>query len=610
MKKYFTALTISLVCCQLSAAPAFLGYLYPAGGKRGTTVRIVAGGQGFNGNISIISSNPGVKLKAAKRVPRMGYFPGPQRKWLTAYMKNLYSGSNEKPPIPENKKELGWRNNKWLDFPEELPLLERSMVAHALFVRGNSLQEAPSIANRIILDLEISPDAAPGPCKIRIVAGMNISNEKLFFIDHADQVSENLYYPPITRTPQLPAVTDFPVVLNGQIMPGETDVFPLFLVAGQNYTFAMCASELSPYLGDAVPGHFQGILTLRKADGREAAFADDEYHHPDPVLRFTAKETGIYYLHVSDSIKRGRADFVYRIVACEGNMPFVPYKNYSGMQKSGICYSSGNIPNIIHDITHKGSIDICGRLTTPDGAEFKIRAKKDERIVFEVFAARLDSPLDGVLTLSDSTGKVIAVNDDFPQNIDLDICRRQCDPLLDVTFPVDGVYTLKLTSRNSFRGSDHFYTLQIRSPQPTVIAVAGVSVLSFNRQGVGKMRFYIQRKDGYNGEATISSPQLKAIGKAVIPADKNSGEFSFFFANNARNGQITELDFYAEIMVDGKKRMIPVIPAEESMQAFAYTHLVVADKFYCRVVRPAAHIVKGLPAPAKGKTPPAPQKSK
>ena len=592
MKKFILIFSIVLTGAASSAAPVFVGYLYPSGGARGSIVRVVVGGQGFGGNVTILTDTPGVKLKSAVKVPYMGYFHSGQRKYLTQYLKNIYAGKMEKPPMPEKNENEIWRKHQWLEELDKLPMLERSIVAHSLFVRANALQEAPSISNRLILELEIAPDTPVGSCRLRIVSGKNISNEKLFFIDSAHEIMEQPYYPPFAQRPENEAVAKFPAIINGQIMPGETDIFKVTLQAGQNYTFAMRAAELSPFLGDAVPGHFQPILTLRNSRGQEVAFADDEYHHPDPVLRFTAQESGTYTLHVSDSIKRGRADFVYRIKAFEGNISFVPYPNYSGIVPMPQNYTAKNVPAVINPGVRKNGMDIKGVLATPAGISFKVRAPKGERVIFELFAARLDSPLDGVLTIRDPSGKIIAQNDDCPQSFDLDLCRRQVDPLLDVTFPADGVYTLQLQSRNTFNGDDHFYTLQIRPPCPGVIAVSGTSVLALNRQGVGKMRFYIHRKDGFAGEVKITSPMLTPIGNPVIPAGQNSGECTFFLTNAPKKNQIIQLEINAEYVVDGKKYTIPVIPAEEAMQAFAYTHLVVAKNFYCFTLRPAAYLLK------------------
>lgn len=586
MKKSFLLLPILMISSTLTAGVSFLGYLYPAGGQRGTTVKVIAGGQRLGGKITLLTDTPGIRLKSVTPIPYMGYFNPPQRKWLTQFMKNLYAGKTDRPPIPENKEEYPWRKHKWLDELEKLPLLERSIVAHSLFVRANPLQAAPSIASRVLLELEIAPDAPVGPAKIRFVSGRNISNEKLFFIDSAPQITEQPYHPSFAKAPPAETAKKFPAVLNGQIMPGETDKFPLILQKGKQYSFSMCAAELSPYLGDCVPGHFQGILILKDKQGKEIAFADDEYHHPDPVLRFKAPYSGAYTLHVSDSIKRGRADFVYRVVIQENTVPFRPYKNQSGYLKRKFVFHSGDLPAVIPEEMWKKGIDIKGEIKKASGYTCFIEAKKGDRLIFETFASRLDSPLDTVLILRDKNGKIIAENDDTPMSFDLDLCRRQTDSLIDVAFPSDGVFPLTLRPRNTPGTKDHFYILQIRKPEPSVIAASGTSILELNKYAVGKMNFYIHRKDGFRGDVTITSPQLKRIGSNVIPAGKNSAVLSFTLANPPQKNQIISLSIFAEYKVNGKKHSVKVIPAEETMQAFAYTHMTAAGKFYCYTRRP------------------------
>ena len=167
----------------------------------------------------------------------------------------------------------------------------------------------------------------------------------------------------------------------------------------------------------------------------------------------------------------------------------------------------------------------------------------------------------------------------------MDLCRRQTDSKLDITFPADGIYTLQLQSRNTPGEKDYFYLLQFRQPTPSVMAVSGGSVLDLNRSGVGKMRFYVQRKDGFKGNITITSPRLKALGNAIIPAEKNSTEIYFCFRDPKQKNQVVSLTFQAEYMVNGKKKITQVIPADETMQAFAYTHLLTAERFYCYGMR-------------------------
>ncbi len=80
---------------------------------------------------------------------------------------------------------------------------------------------------------------------------------------------------------------------------------------------------------------------------------------------------------------------------------------------------------------------------------FRVTLKKDRRIVVECAAQRLDSMLDGVLTLSSADGKQLAANGD----------THGTDPLLDFLAPADGAYIVRLNDI-AYRG-DRPYRLTI-----------------------------------------------------------------------------------------------------------------------------------------------------
>jgi hypothetical protein len=85
---------------------------------------------------------------------------------------------------------------------------------------------------------------------------------------------------------------------------------------------------------------------------------------------------------------------------------------------------------------------------------FRVEGKAGQKVTFEVFAARLGSPLDSVLTLYDAAGHVLAVNDDIADST---------DSRLDVTLPKDGVYYLVLIDAHDQGGPAHVYRLQARA---------------------------------------------------------------------------------------------------------------------------------------------------
>jgi hypothetical protein len=83
---------------------------------------------------------------------------------------------------------------------------------------------------------------------------------------------------------------------------------------------------------------------------------------------------------------------------------------------------------------------------------FRIAGKKGEKIVGEVWAARLGSPLDSLLTLYDEHSVVVAMNDDGDSG---------ADSLLRATLPADGTYFLSLVDANGRGGPLFAYLLSL-----------------------------------------------------------------------------------------------------------------------------------------------------
>ncbi|HEY4309987.1 MAG TPA: hypothetical protein VGN12_11085 [Pirellulales bacterium] len=82
---------------------------------------------------------------------------------------------------------------------------------------------------------------------------------------------------------------------------------------------------------------------------------------------------------------------------------------------------------------------------------FKIALKKDEQVIIDVWAERIDSRMDATLAIYDATGRELAT--------DRDTNRR--DPLLAFTAPADGEYVIKLFDFLYRGGNDHFYRLLV-----------------------------------------------------------------------------------------------------------------------------------------------------
>mgnify|MGYP001074251644 CR=1 FL=1 len=391
-------LTGLVLLCTAGAADPYIGYLYPAGAETGRSIRLLAGGQNLSGVHSGIVSGGGVTVRKVTVVPG---FPPPdreQRKYLLQWIKNIETGKPERPPLPE--KTDSWRKNPWWEKLDQLDPLSFLLVVRDLHTKRNALQAPPSLRQIVIVDLTVDADARPGVRELRLWGKQGISAPKLFFVDAAPHVPEPEFTAPGKPRPEPPLVSTLPAILDGQVMPGETDRFRLRLAAGKEYTMTLTGRRFQPFIGDAVPGHFQPILRLLDSEGNEAAFADDNYFDPDPVLRFRPSKSGVYTLEIRDNLFRGREDFVYRVLVEPTKRPF----------RFGV----EPFPGLPRLSTETGTVAVdrpavlAGTLQSSEVKRLNFTGKAGMRVVFDVAARRYGSPLDAVLHLTGPDGKTVA----------------------------------------------------------------------------------------------------------------------------------------------------------------------------------------------------------
>lgn len=83
---------------------------------------------------------------------------------------------------------------------------------------------------------------------------------------------------------------------------------------------------------------------------------------------------------------------------------------------------------------------------------FQFEGRAGQKIVADVLARRAGSLLDGVLTLYDGRGRIVASNDDATGR----------DPRLALTLPADGKYFLTVTDAQDRGGEWHRYEVTLR----------------------------------------------------------------------------------------------------------------------------------------------------
>jgi Bacterial pre-peptidase C-terminal domain len=95
-----------------------------------------------------------------------------------------------------------------------------------------------------------------------------------------------------------------------------------------------------------------------------------------------------------------------------------------------------------------------GRISSPlDVDVFRIDAKAGQQLTVEIHAARHGSPLDSILTLYDSTGQIVASNDDFDGSP---------DSRIEVRLPKSGSYFISVLDAHDQGGPTHVYRLNVR----------------------------------------------------------------------------------------------------------------------------------------------------
>lgn len=142
---------------------------------------------------------------------------------------------------------------------------------------------------------------------------------------------------------------------------------------------------------------------------------------------------------------------------------------------------------------------------------FVFAAKKGQRALIECQAWRIDSKLDGTLTLYSADGKELATSQDE------NIRDQKRDPFIDFDVPADGDYYLKFSDFMYNGGTENFYRLSVGNrPYIDFITPTGAKPGT-----TADITFYGRNLPG--GEKTDilvnGRPLEKAVRKVTVPAD-------------------------------------------------------------------------------------------
>jgi hypothetical protein len=301
--------------------------------------------------------------------------------------------------------------------------------------------------NEVTLELDISPDADIGPVDFRLQTPLGTSPTGRFLIE--PYYGESADREP-NDTPEEAVEVFTPAILVGAISkPGDVDYYKVKVRAGEQLVFengaAMLGSALQP-----VVSIYDADQALVKEYGLEGGRSAQYFAH-----RFD--KAGAYYIKIADYEEGGSARHFYRIKV--GKFPLALAAYPLGVRKgqteqialSGYNLGTGTIavageaspedesavilrPKVAAGKTFnkvrlavdsEPEIESTGKNTSIAAAQaivapvtvngkllagendFRFKARKGEKLVLEVNANRLGSPLDSILEISDTKGSLV-----------------------------------------------------------------------------------------------------------------------------------------------------------------------------------------------------------
>ena len=631
MKKIFFASFILLLAGTVFSQTPRLAYVYPAGGKAGTMFQIVIGGQSLMTASNAFITGPGISATVIDHSRPMGNQEFQALRDRLKELQDRFQATRKANP----------GTNVWT--PADTS--EREEIRAKILKNPPNRTATPAMIETAIVRITVATNAAPGDREIRLGSLNALSNPMKFCIGELPEVTKlsakpanpdfDKYLeklggrPALVGTPKYEVKVNLPATINGQIMPGGVDRYRFYAAHGQHLIIAANARTLIPYLADAVPGWFEAVLTILDSKGREVASAERYHFHPDPVIHFEVPANDDYTVEIHDSIFRGREDFVYRLTI--GELPFVtgvyPLGGRAG-EKTSVTLTGWNLPEkkirVDNSTAAPGVVSLPGEFYNsvpfavddlPECAErepndsqssaqvvtlpviinghigqpgeqdvYKFEGRAGQKIVAEVLARRLDSPLDSFLRLTDAGGKQLAFNDDF-EDKGAGLDTHHADSYLAATLQVDGTYFIHITDTQSAGGPDYAYRLRLSEPRPDFALRVVPSSLNLRPGMSASVTVFALRRDGFTNAINLElkdAPWGFSLSGARIAENQDKSQFTLK-APPEPSAWPVDIAIEGRATVNGHSLVRPAMPAEDMMQAFIYKHLVPSKELVVNV---------------------------
>jgi hypothetical protein len=231
-------------------------------------------------------------------------------------------------------------------------------------------------------------------------------------------------------------------------------------------------------------------------------------------------------------------------------------------------------------------IIINGRIGEPGDQDiFRFEGHAGDALVAEVYARRLESPLDSTLELTDGAGKRVAFNDDYEDKAS-GLNTHHADSYVRVTLPADGTYYVHLADAQHQGGAEYAYRLRLSPPLPDFALRVVPSSITARAGASVPVTVYALRKDGLTNEITLAlknAPAGTTLGGARLQANADEVRLTLKAPAWPAKEPFT-LSLEGRATIAGREVVRPAVPADDMMQAFAYRHLVPARELKLAVL--------------------------
>jgi len=332
----------------------------------------------------------------------------------------------------------------------------------------------------------LAPDAPVGARRVRAFTAQGGTSGPVFVVGALPEVVEREIDGDAIPTPIV-----LPVTANGRIFPREDiDLWEFDAQAGKTVTAFVHAKSINSPL---VPR-----LDVLDSKGNVVA---EEMLHPcvgtDGSVKFTPRVAGKYRVRITDADTLGGPAYVYRLTVTTADVPSFYFP---------IRANQDSLPDAIDTSkTLSAPVALNGRIERPGvTGEWKLDLKKGTKYTCDFQARRYESPLCGVVTVSDAVGKEVARAEG----------TEAADPgVFAFTAQVDGSYTVKVAEKFRGRGGANFvYRLRVRDGtekiEPGFRLTVKSDVFTVTRGGGTSVPVAVERFGGFTGPIVVRAGNL------------------------------------------------------------------------------------------------------